>query len=576
MDGLKENQQQQPSDSPEDLQILRRDKKELGALMNEIQTELEQRVAELQDQLNAEKTQNLNQSQRDRDRESQNRDIDRSIRPKSATSLRLPSSLPVSSLRQSASSSSTSAFSAVIAASEINLEDSHSQHPQQITRQLSKIPNFGFSTASASSTKGNDQKESTEISRLKEALRTANKKIVNSESLLKQYGSERDLELDSRVTARDREITRMANILQQKEAEDRIRADEILELTDALNQANVVIKKLENETFNSSQNVIAKDVEGRELNDHINSLSQQLDLAAQEVASLEARLKESEREARETALHRDEIKRNAKTELLQAEEFVNSLNSIITKLEERTATQMETIKTFSETLAFTKSELDVAQTQSKQAKDVLKRSEHKRIALEREKETLEFEKQEAKSDAWTFQQEKEKLKELYDILKQESSSTDISNHKILHGTASQEAEELRQSLNATQVELEIALKQLEKTEKELNHAVNDKLAAESTANGISLTMQEKVAELLDKNDIISSLTLNLEELQALIAKMTVDVDRLRSDVSDRDMQLESIKDLTLKEKQELQLKFNTMQNDFEMALKQKTTELKTK
>ncbi|KAJ3091975.1 hypothetical protein HK100_007058 [Physocladia obscura] len=193
----------------------------------ENQTQPEQRVAaELEDQLNAEKVhaqnQTPNQHQREHESQIQSPDIDPSICPKSATSFRLPSLLPVSSSCQW-NSSSASASSSVIAAPETaNLDDNHSQ-PQQKARQRSKILGFEFSTSSA---KLNDQKELVEIARRKDSLTATNQKTVNSESF--------DLELDSRVAAHEKEITRMANILQQKEAKDQTRANEILEVCASL------------------------------------------------------------------------------------------------------------------------------------------------------------------------------------------------------------------------------------------------------------------------------------------------------------------------------------------------------
>ncbi|KAJ3091974.1 hypothetical protein HK100_007057, partial [Physocladia obscura] len=204
--------------------------------------------------------------------------------------------------------------------------------------------------------------------------------------------------------------------------------------------------------------MLAKDVEGGELSNRVDSLSQQLDLAAQEVAFLNARLKESEREARETALHRDKIEQNSNTQLLKAEELVNFLTLKITKLEEKAATQMEKIEILSETLASTKSELDVAKIQNKKTKGILNQNEHKIIALEREKEKLEFEKQESKSNAWAFQQEKEKLKEQCDILEQKLISQDGEIFS-LQQFASTQQENVKKELN----EPSARIKTLEKT-----------------------------------------------------------------------------------------------------------------
>ncbi|KAJ3347706.1 hypothetical protein HDU83_001868 [Entophlyctis luteolus] len=488
-------------------------------------------------------------------------------------------------------------------------DDTHTQH--------SKMPSFGFSSSASSPAISRD---AAEIARLKEALRSSNSRYEQTLALLKkQVGTEdkdknqcehcvetsmttislkaenerlqneineleafkqskRDfdkLKMDLETAHND--LVRASNKLHAREIEDQIKSDEIDELTTSLTAAKRRIADLESDNSHSSQNTLMKDKEISDLRSHLTAtlselgglrdeinrfkhMESDMDSLIQDRADLESRLLESEREARELGVMNVEIKTNAKKQLLQAEEYVNSQNLKISKLEETINMQQTASNSLTAEISRLTSVVDSASTvsrrlqqslaltsdmegQIKNLQDSLKQSEFTRLTLERVKDTIEFEKKEAKSQAWAAEQQRDKLQENLYITEQELIQVKDVSFKF-----QQSFENTLRILENSKKESELVITSLRTDLAKVKSIADEKNAeGEGLKRRLQLVeseverVREEKADLETSKDILSHSKMQLE----------ASVLELRGSITEREEKLVEVQETLSKSQQQL-------------------------
>ncbi|KAJ3387119.1 hypothetical protein HDU84_001028 [Entophlyctis sp. JEL0112] len=509
------------------------------------------------------------------------------------------------------------------------------------------MPSFGFSSSASSPAISRD---AAEIARLKEALRSSNSRYEQTLALLKkQVGTEdkdknqcehcvetsmttislkaenerlqneineleafkqskRDfdkLKMDLETAHND--LVRASNKLHAREIEDQIKSDEIDELTTSLTAAKRRIADLESDNSHSSQNTLMKDKEISDLRSHLTAtlselgglrdeinrfkhMESDMDSLIQDRADLESRLLESEREARELGVMNVEIKTNAKKQLLQAEEYVNSQNLKISKLE-------ETVKFLSQNTVSRRLQQSLALTsdmegQIKNLQDSLKQSEFTRLTLERVKDTIEFEKKEAKSQAWAAEQQRDKLQENLYITEQEliqvkdvsfkfqqsfentlrilenskkeselvitSLRTDLAKVKSIADEKNAEGEGLKRRLQLVESEVERVREEkadLETSKDILSHSKMQLEASVLELRGSITEREEKLVEVQEtlskSQQQLAALSEEKSNLETQIAVLTSEVSEFRSQLDLKNGEISDLKYTHMGETQSL-------------------------
>ncbi|KAJ3347283.1 anaphase-promoting complex subunit Hcn1 [Entophlyctis luteolus] len=479
-------------------------------------------------------------------------------------------------------------------------DETHAHH--------SKMPSFGFSSSESSPVISRD---ATEIARLKEALRSSNSRYEQTLALLKKQvdTEEKDLnqcakciqtsmetivlrtenerlqnelkELEGfKQTKRDfdklkmdletahNDLVRASNKLHGREIEDQIKSDEIDELSASLTAAKRRIADLESNNYHSSQNTLMKDQEISDLTSRLATTLSELDALRDETArfkhmesevdslmqdraDLTSRLCESEREARELSVLNAEIKANAKKQLLQAEDYVNSQNLKISKLEEtinlqqttnhsldievsRLTALVDSVATVSQRLQQSLALTSNMEDQIKKLQDSLKQSEFSRLALERVKDTIEFEKKEARSEAWAAEQQRDKLQEKLFIAEQELMQVKDESFKF-----QQRLESTLEILDDAKKESEITIEALRADLGKAESVAEDKT---TKAEALSQRMEMLEFEVESIRKQKADLETSIDILALAKTQLEASVLELRSSITERDDKLVELRE----------------------------------
>ncbi|KAJ3385091.1 anaphase-promoting complex subunit Hcn1 [Entophlyctis sp. JEL0112] len=479
-------------------------------------------------------------------------------------------------------------------------DETHAHH--------SKMPSFGFSSSESSPVISRD---ATEIARLKEALRSSNSRYEQTLALLKKQvdTEEKDLnqcakciqtsmetivlrtenerlqnelkELEGfKQTKRDfdklkmdletahNDLVRASNKLHGREIEDQIKSDEIDELSASLTAAKRRIADLESNNYHSSQNTLMKDQEISDLTSRLATTLSELDALRDETArfkhmesevdslmqdraDLTSRLCESEREARELSVLNAEIKANAKKQLLQAEDYVNSQNLKISKLEEtinlqqttnhsldievsRLTALVDSVATVSQRLQQSLALTSNMEDQIKKLQDSLKQSEFSRLALERVKDTIEFEKKEARSEAWAAEQQRDKLQEKLFIAEQELMQVKDESFKF-----QQRLESTLEILDDAKKESEITIEALQADLGKAEYVAEDKT---TKAEALSQRMEMLEFEVESIRKQKADLETSIDILALAKTQLEASVLELRSSITERDDKLVELRE----------------------------------